>query len=300
MMDRPFVMILFKSFNMDEMFKLLVVDDPFSADFDKKREVRELKHAMTTGGSNYFISYVIRTMVSLIVSAIPIIIFVLSWTEFETGILYCQVHSLYWYECSGHPVRFYGIVMVIVLCLLGTYFLLNIYNLAWLFLPGFGKLRRILAAYKKTMSNHAWEGELDQFYYKNWDVQLLLNLLASSSGLSGPLRSLALIDKDFNMACLPEISSCNVTDKLVVNIKIKEGSLLDHLNNMSGVRVSFLLELDSRAASFFYTSERSFEANLENIDRQANSLVLRTLVNGKISASNNFPLPLPVKQIANL
>ena len=91
-----------------------------------------------------------------------------------------------------------------------------------------------------------------------------------------------------------------MTDKLVVNIKIKEGSLLDHLNNMSGVRVSFLLELDSRAASFFYTSERSFEANLENIDRQANTLVLRTLVNGKISASNNFPLPLPVKQIANL
>ena len=34
-------MILFKSFNMDEMFKLLVVDDPFSADFDKKREASQ-------------------------------------------------------------------------------------------------------------------------------------------------------------------------------------------------------------------------------------------------------------------
>ena len=38
--------------------------------------------------------------------------------------------------------------MIIVLALLGLYFLLNIYNLAWLFLPGFGKLRRIMAAYK--------------------------------------------------------------------------------------------------------------------------------------------------------
>ena len=70
----------------------------------------------------------------------------------------------------------------------------------------FKETKVVLPLHQKTMSNHAWEGELDQFYYKNWDVQLLLNLLASSSGLSGPLRSLALIDKDFNMACLPEIS----------------------------------------------------------------------------------------------
>ena len=44
-----------------------------------------------------------------------------------------------------------------------------------------------------------------QFYYNNSDVQLLLNLLASGSGLAGPLRSLALIDREFNSACLPEL-----------------------------------------------------------------------------------------------
>ena len=126
--------------------------------------MRELKHVMTAGGSNYFLSYLIRTLVSPIVSAIPVIIFLINWDQFESGVLFCQIHQLYWFECSGHPVRFYGvtlagcitqlyifyiqIVMIVVLVLLGLYFLLNIYNLAWLFLPGFGKLRRIMAAYK--------------------------------------------------------------------------------------------------------------------------------------------------------
>jgi len=264
------------------------------------REVRELKHVMATGGSNYFISYVIRTLVSLVVSAIPVIIFLINWNEFESGILFCQVHKLYWYECSGHPVRFYGIVMIIVLALLGLYFLLNIYNLAWLFLPGFGKLRRIMAAYKKTIANHAWEGELDQFYYKNSDVQLLLNLLASGSGVSGPLRSLALIDKDFNSACIPELVSCHGNDKFVVDIKIKEGSLLDHLNTMSGVRVSFLLEVESNTASFSSKAERCFEASLAYCGSQAKSLIIRTLVNGKITASDTFQIPAIVDVQKNM
>ena len=110
--------------------------------------------------------------------------------------------------------------MIIVLVLLGLYFLLNVYNLAWLFLPNLGKLRRIMGAYKvrhilvwgsiwyriqRTTGKNAWEGDLDLFYYCNRDVQLLLNLLSSSSGLPGPLRSLALIDKEFNSACLPEL-----------------------------------------------------------------------------------------------
>jgi len=300
MMDRPFVMILFKSFNMDELFKLLVVDDPYSKNFDKNREVRELKHVMTAGGSNYFTSYLIRTLVSLVVSAIPVVIFAINWNEFESGVLFCHVHQLYWYECSGHPVRFYGIVMIVVLVLLGLYFLLNVYNLAWLFLPGFGKLRRIMAAYKKTTANNAWEGDLYTFYYNNSDVQLLLNLLASSSGLAEPLRSLSLIDKDFNSACLPELVSCHGADNgnLMVNIKIKDGSLLSHLNTMSGVRISFLVEAEGNTASFTPTSERCLEASLPNEDTssKSSSLTIRTLVNGKITSSDNFKVPVIVEE----
>ena len=100
-------MILFKSYNMEEMFNLLVVDDPNSASYDAHKEVRELKNVMSSNGSNYFKSYLLRTTVSLIVSAFPIVIFVYYWHVFDSGVLYCYVHERYWYECSGHPVQFY-------------------------------------------------------------------------------------------------------------------------------------------------------------------------------------------------
>ena len=64
---------------------------------------------MMAGGSHYFTSYVVRTLVSLAVSALPVIIFALSWDQFESGTLYCQVHQMYWYECAGHPVKFYKV-----------------------------------------------------------------------------------------------------------------------------------------------------------------------------------------------
>ena len=45
--NRPFVMILFKSFNMAEIYKLLVVDDPYSQDFDRKKEaIRKHKDSL--------------------------------------------------------------------------------------------------------------------------------------------------------------------------------------------------------------------------------------------------------------
>merc|ERR1712142_984362 len=290
MMDRPFVKILFKSFNMDEMFKLLVVDDPFSKDFDKTKEVRELKHVMTAGGTNYFLSYLTRTLVSLVVSSVPLIIFGLVWSEFDSDILLCQVHKQYWYECAGHPVMLYKIVMILVMALLGLYFLLNVYNLAWLFLPSLGKLRRIMAAPKRKAAN-ALDGDLNMFYYKNSDVQLLLNLLSSSSGLPGPLRSLALVDKEFNSACLPQLVSCHGTDSdsLQVNIKIKEDSLLHYLATMAGVRISFVMEVDNKTATFQQTAERDYQAGLADTDTSIEEVTIRTMVDGKITASDCFP-----------
>jgi len=130
------------------------------------------------------------------------------------------------------------------------------------------------------------------FYYCNSDVQLLLNLLSSSSGLPGPLRSLALIDKDFNSACLPELVSSQGTDgdHLQVNIKIKEDSLLHYLSTMSGVRTSFLMEVDSDTAPFTKTAERLYEARLANTGNRAVGVTIRTMVDGKVTASEYFKI----------
>jgi hypothetical protein len=58
-----------------------------------------------------------------------------------------QVHGQ-WYECAGHPVQFYWVVLLCTLGLLGLYFLLNLYNLLWLLLPSLTRLGRIMAVYK--------------------------------------------------------------------------------------------------------------------------------------------------------
>merc|ERR1711915_349557 len=293
MIDRPFVMILFKSYNMEEMFNLLVVDDPNSATYDAHKEVRELKNVMSSNGSNYFKSYLLRTTVSLIVSSFPIVIFVYYWHVFDSGVLYCYVHERYWYECSGHPVQFYMIVMAIVEVLLALYFLLNMYNLAWVLLPGFSKLRSIMNVYKKTLKSH---GELEQFYYNNRDVQLLLNLLGCSSGVSGPMRSLALIDKDFCYACLPQLESCltspSETSKMVARISIKKESLLYHLNKKTSMRLSFITEEDGGGSvPFFLQSDASYEAVLNTDSSLTKSLMVKTLVDGKIIASEKLSIP---------
>ena len=36
---RPFVMVLFKSYNIEQLYKLLVVNDPFTENLDRKKEV---------------------------------------------------------------------------------------------------------------------------------------------------------------------------------------------------------------------------------------------------------------------
>ena len=102
----------------------------------------------------------------------------------------------------------------------------------------------------------------------------------------------------FRLYCI--LQSCHGNDKFVVDIKIKEGSLLDHLNTMSGVRVSFLLEVESNTASFSSKAERCFEANLAYCGSQAKNLIIRTLVNGKITASNTFQIPAIVDVQKNM
>ena len=53
-----------------------------------------------------------------------------------------------WYECTGHPVDFYKIILILVLVLLALYFLLNVYNLFWLLFPSLTRLGRIMEVNK--------------------------------------------------------------------------------------------------------------------------------------------------------
>ena len=90
MVDRPFVLVLFNSLNMEELHRMLVVNDPHSKDFDRRQEARDL-HLLLGASSGFFLSYLLRTLASLLASFLPILLFAWTWTDFTKGLLYCEV-----------------------------------------------------------------------------------------------------------------------------------------------------------------------------------------------------------------
>ena len=117
----------------------------------------------------------------------------------------CDVNG-YMYECVGIPIKFYiySLIATCILTLLYTFF--NIYNFLWLFIPYFGKLSRVMTRYKNNMLLKAKKnktgmrdedvlGELCNIYYNNRDMKLLLDLLATSSGVAPAILILTLFDK---------------------------------------------------------------------------------------------------------
>ena len=101
----------------------------------------------------------------------------------------CDVHSFF-FECSGQPAQFYVYCLYITVIITIAYILCNIYNLLWLIFPCFGKLRRLMLAYKRNLRDSSGGEEVDEkemlgnlydIYYNNRDLRLLLDLLATSS-----------------------------------------------------------------------------------------------------------------------
>ena len=130
----------------------------------------------------------------------------------------CEVHGAY-YECSGVPTQFYLYVLIVALLLLIVYLVTTFLTILWLICPCGGKLARFMRSYRSQLktaaltqgvedtSSQALLGETHQIYYENRDLRLLLDLLSITSGLSPPLRVLALLDKDFCKQSRPIILS---------------------------------------------------------------------------------------------
>ena len=106
--------------------------------------------------------------------------------------------------------------------LTAVYILCNFYNCLWLLFPQFGKLSRVMSAYKYNMLEaakgsgktdryayiylHIYSyiyidiyrevlGDLYDIYYDNRDLRLLLELLATSSGVAPAIAIMTLFDK---------------------------------------------------------------------------------------------------------
>ena len=81
-------------------------------------------------------------------------------------------------------------------------------------------------------------------------------------------------------------------------IQIKKNSLLDRLNKMFGVRISFILsDTDGTSAPFYQRSATQFGTKIESFSNNEKKLI-RVLVNGKIISTASFQMSVDDKQIS--
>ena len=69
----------------------------------------------------------------------------------------------------------------------------------WMFIPTFGKLSRFMSNYKQSLKSAGYDeehlGAINAVYYHNYDLHLLLNLLANSNGVAPAIATIAQFDK---------------------------------------------------------------------------------------------------------
>ena len=177
---------------------------PATEDISGGREAAELRLHFQ-GSRSYFVSYLLRTCLEIIIATILLVY--MSWRGLpvlkHSNTIICEVHNFY-FECSGQPAQFYVYSLYITCVITVSYILCNIYNLMWLLFPCLGNLRRLMSTYRtnlraksvvKEASDKELLGDLYDIYYNNRDLKLLLDLLATSSGVAPAIAVITLLDK---------------------------------------------------------------------------------------------------------
>jgi hypothetical protein len=170
--------------------------------------------------SSYFYSYLIRTLAEFFVAVCLLVWLLISGlpTIQNDEFIYCPVHG-YVYQCAGHPQQFYMYVLFATIVILGLYIFCCTFTLMWLFIPQLGSLSGVMSTVKnefcRTQSTNDLRtdqellGDLYDVYYNNRDLKLLLDLLATSSGIAPCLRILCLFDR--NLRRMSEVEGLRVT-----------------------------------------------------------------------------------------
>ena len=154
--------------------------------------------------NKYYNSYLSRTILEIIVGSLVIVVIFLYGIQNldRSSTIICDIHS-FRYECNGVPIEFYKYSLYGTLAITALHVLCNGYNLLWLMFAQFGKLSRMMKRYKKIVMKKADKGttkreamgDIYDIYYNNKDMKLLLDLLATSSGVAPALAVLTILDK---------------------------------------------------------------------------------------------------------
>ena len=154
---------------------------------------------------NFYKNYMIRTLFEFLVAAgLTTYLWLTGIIEIQRDLNpICKIHKTN-YECSGVPTQFYLYVLFFALIMLGIYLISTFFTLCWLVCPWWGVLAQFMSDYEKLLRRvvekvdgaeisvkHDREGllgELNDIYYDNSDLRLLLDLLAATTGLAQPIR----------------------------------------------------------------------------------------------------------------
>ncbi|XP_023349439.1 uncharacterized protein LOC111718156 [Eurytemora carolleeae] len=254
--DRPFVMILFQSYNIEQIYSLLVTHDPFTDNLDRKKETNELLSCLGSI-SSYFTSYLIRTLFSIVFSLIPLIIYIWYLVEdysFDQDYHKCRF-NIAEYSCAGYPMGLYKGVGYLYVSLLSIYLILNLWNLIWVLFPSINSIDKIMIKFKAMHVS----SNLDKIYFKNRNVKLLMGLLSSTSGVGYSLRSMGLMDKSMNDALVPSVQMYPVSEKqsyvpsTVLRFQIVPNTPLDEVVESTRCYVSYSIEYGDKSVKFSKT-----------------------------------------------
>jgi len=231
-------------------------DDTETYDIDDGGiEAIELRYGFKHS-DNYYWSNVTRTVVETLVAGLLLFYMVYRGVpilEHSKDII-CNVHG-YYYECHGNPTEFYIYSLYVTCAIASAYVLCNIFNFLWLVLPCFGKLSRVMSAYKHNMRQRCKDnqksdkevlGDLYDIYYNNRDLRMLLDLLATSSGVAPAIALMTLFDKDFREAMKPEIRYVMASrEKGIAEVQFQEpkSGVRAALTDIHGVHLMYVAEI---------------------------------------------------------
>jgi len=287
--ERTFVKAFKAGSKLDKFYALLVREKVLKSAADTTlhdhggdvvdgKEAVEIK-ASFRGSSGYFFSYLLRTLIELFVAAILLIYMIWQGVPIleTSNTVVCNVHGFY-HECSGQPAEFYFYILCITIALTLMYMLCNVYNILWLTFPCFGKLSRVMDTYRHNMRERGGNntdkenlGELWDIYYNNRDLRLLLDLLATSSGIAPAIAIMTLFDRKFMNAMRPTIRYIAADrHKGIANVQFVEPKtgVRVALADISGVHLMYLAEIippADTAVEAFETVDDEEEEEAENL-----------------------------------
>jgi len=235
----------------------------------------------------------VRTLAEII-AALILLVYML-WRGLpvleHSNTVICNVHSFF-FECSGQPAQFYIYSLYITIAITSLYICCNVYNLLWLIFPSIGKLSRVMSTYKQKMldreenqgkSEREVLGEMYDIYYGNRDLRLLLDLLATSSGVAPAIGIMTLFDKGFREAMKPKIEYVSVSRELgiaEVGFQVPKSGVRKALDDIHGVHLMYIAEISPPAATAVEPFETKFIPE-ESEESKAADVEMSPLTGGK-------------------